>query len=286
MESSLVSIIVPCYNRGHLIGQCIDNLLLQTYNNIEIIIVDDGSQDNTEEIVSLYNDSRIKYYRYSPNKGACFARNYGIKKARGKYIAFQDSDDIWECDKIENQLSYLIQTDSDLVFCSMERISLDKKNSFIYPIRGFNNEENALKQLLYDNRISTQTILIKKEVADFVKFDVSFKKFQDWDFALHVAKSNYKISFLSKTLVKSVVQNDSITSLISGGKAYEHIYEKYEKYYLLNPEAHAQILKNMAWAYRKNSRIKALKYWKKSLKYKMDIKVLIRIILLQFHVSL
>ena len=90
----MVSVIIPTFNRAHLIGRAIKSVLNQTYQDFEIIVIDDGSTDNTGEIIRSFTDKRIKYIKkYKKNKGISVARNIGIKVARGKYIALLDSDD-------------------------------------------------------------------------------------------------------------------------------------------------------------------------------------------------
>ena len=112
-----ISVIIPTYNRAKSIIDSINSVLKQTYHNLEIIIIDDGSTDNTESLISNLNDDRIKYVKLNENKGANFARNEGIKIASGKYITFQDSDDLYHLDKIERQYKNLIKKKSDFDFC-------------------------------------------------------------------------------------------------------------------------------------------------------------------------
>src|SRR5690606_30975219 len=108
-EGALVSIIIPTYNRATLIGETIKSVLDQTYTNWELIIVDDGSIDDTRNIVSKFRSTKIKYY-YVEHSGLVGAvRNYGIRQASGEYIAFHDSDDLWVKNKLEFQLDLLSQ---------------------------------------------------------------------------------------------------------------------------------------------------------------------------------
>jgi glycosyltransferase involved in cell wall biosynthesis len=112
----LVSVIIPTYNRVHLIGESIESVLKQTYTNWELIIVDDGSSDDTESIVARYNNSKIRYIRF-PHFGILGkVRNCGIKIAKGEFIAFLDSDDLWREDKLDFQLKLFQAHDIDYTF--------------------------------------------------------------------------------------------------------------------------------------------------------------------------
>lgn len=102
--NALVSIIIPTYNRAHLIRRALDSAINQTFRKTEIIVVDDNSQDNTMEIVTSYKDERVRYIRHQENKGASAARNTGIRESKGRYIAFLDSDDEWLREKLEKQI--------------------------------------------------------------------------------------------------------------------------------------------------------------------------------------
>lgn len=100
----LVSVIIPTYNRGRLILDSVNSVLNQTYKNIELIVVDDCSTDDTKEVIESIKDSHIKYIKLEKNSGACIARNRGIEKSTGEFIAFNDSDDLWIPEKICRQL--------------------------------------------------------------------------------------------------------------------------------------------------------------------------------------
>lgn len=106
--SELVSIIMPSYNTDRFISESIKSVLAQTYTNWELIIIDDCSKDNTDAIVRPFlEDSRIKYLKNNQNFGAAISRNIAIQKARGKWIAFLDSDDLWRSEKLEKQISFM-----------------------------------------------------------------------------------------------------------------------------------------------------------------------------------
>jgi glycosyltransferase involved in cell wall biosynthesis len=105
--NDMVSIIMPSYNTAEYIGQAIESVLKQTYYNWELIIVDDYSNDRTNDIILQYNDKRILYFKNEKNLGAAISRNRALKQARGQWIAFLDSDDLWDSDKLEKQIEFM-----------------------------------------------------------------------------------------------------------------------------------------------------------------------------------
>lgn len=127
----LVSIIMPTYNSGHFIGKTIDSVLSQTYQNWEVIIVDDCSTDNTSKIVSSYTtkDNRIKYHRLDRNSGAAVARNKAVELSKGKYIAFIDSDDIWFPEKLSKQINFMEK--NNYTFTSTSYTKIDEEGNFL-----------------------------------------------------------------------------------------------------------------------------------------------------------
>ena len=105
--NDLVSVIMPSYNTGKYIGKSIESVINQTYSNWELIIVDDCSDDDTEEVVSVFKDERIKCFKNAFNSGAAISRNRALREAKGRWIAFLDSDDIWKPTKLEKQLEFM-----------------------------------------------------------------------------------------------------------------------------------------------------------------------------------
>ena len=114
----LVSVVVATYNRADLISETLDSILNQTYKIFELIVVDDGSSDNTEEIVKNYSDSRLKYIKTDNWGGPARPRNIGIRESKGEYIAFCDNDDLWEKNKLEKQLDIIKNNNAGLCFCN------------------------------------------------------------------------------------------------------------------------------------------------------------------------
>lgn len=123
----LVSIIMPSYNTAKFIDETVSSVLKQTYTNWELIIVDDCSTDNTDEVIEKYrSDPRIKYLKNEKNSGAAITRNYALREAKGRWIAFLDSDDLWTKDKLEKQISFM--EDNGYSFSYTNYIEIDEES--------------------------------------------------------------------------------------------------------------------------------------------------------------
>lgn len=127
INKDLVSIIMPSYNTAKYISESIDSVIEQTYKNWELIIVDDCSTDNTDEVVAQYADPRIIYLKNKKNSGAAVSRNKALRAAKGEWIAFLDSDDLWEPTKLEKQLKFMI--DNDYKFSCTGRDEIDENSN-------------------------------------------------------------------------------------------------------------------------------------------------------------
>ncbi|WP_294956573.1 glycosyltransferase family 2 protein [uncultured Fibrobacter sp.] len=205
----MISVVLPSYNRAHILPRAIESILGQTYKDIELIIVDDGSSDNTAEVVGRFSDSRIVYVRQE-NAGACAARNNGIAHARGDYIAFQDSDDIWHQDKLEKQLATLQNTGADVVFCRMNRMVGGEKVGLVsdYFHEGFLPKDEVPMS------IGTQTLVGKSEVFKQERFDSEMPRFQEFEMLVRAQKS-FSIYCMEEPLVDYLLQKDSISANVS-----------------------------------------------------------------------
>lgn len=228
-EKAKVSIIIPTYNRSHLLLRSVQSILNQTYKEFEIIIVDDGSIDNTEEVIKTIRDPRIKYIKNLENKGACAARNTGIKAAKYEYIAFQDSDDEWCPEKLEKQMECFKKAAPNVgvVYTGFQRIKNDIKTYIPSPSIP-KRSGNIHEILLNGNFVTTQVAIVKKECFDKVgMFDERLPRLQDWELWIRVSKY-YCFEFIDEPLVKAYYQIDSISSnhgaLI---QAWELILEKH-----------------------------------------------------------
>ena len=121
----LVSIVMPSYNTAKYIADSIQSVINQTYSNWELLIVDDCSTDNTEEIVASFNDERIRFIKKDKNSGAADSRNVALRAAVGKWIAFLDSDDTWEREKLEKQIRFMENGNYHFSYTRYEEINED-----------------------------------------------------------------------------------------------------------------------------------------------------------------
>lgn len=234
MEETLISVVIPTYNRKEKLPECIESVLSQSYKNIEVIVVDDASTDGTEELFTQLSDKRVRYLRYEKNQGACHARNYGASYARGEVLAFQDSDDTWHRDKLEKQYAYLISCGADLCFCGMNRVA-ENGNRFYFPVHAFHGER-ALEEFLAENRASTQTMLMHKYVWEKLRFDENIKRYQDWDFGIRAAEA-FVCCYLTEALVESEVGADSISARVQSYPHLLHLYHKHKALYEQYPNS-------------------------------------------------
>ncbi len=212
-----VSVILPTFNRATLIPRAIRSVLTQSYKDLELIIIDDGSIDNTEDIIKnlMQSDHRIKYYKSSINKGVSNARNIGIKIAAGKYIAFQDSDDEWLPGKLEKQVSLLesLSTDIGVIYCYAFWANHPKKK--VMHVKDiFPDEPNVFKKMLglKMGNFILQSCLFRRQVFEKCGFfDERFKVTGDREFFIRISKS-FKFYCLQEYLVKRYKTENSLKS--------------------------------------------------------------------------
>ncbi|CEI73874.1 glycosyltransferase family 2 protein [Romboutsia hominis] len=240
MKENLVSIITPMYNSGKFIRNTIESVLNQTYEDWEMIIVDDCSKDESPEIVKSYTkkDERIKYIRVSENKGVSNARNVALKNASGRYIAFLDSDDIWETTKLEKQIRFMKEKNCAISFTSYELINEEnqKLNKVVRVPKSVD-----YKTLLKGNVLGCLTVVIDKSKLNF-DIKMSGVRHEDYVLWLSILKRGYIAYGLDEVLAQ---YRKSLTSL-SGNKIKSamwtwNIYRNIEKiplhksiYYFVN----------------------------------------------------
>ena len=180
--SPKVSVIIPTFNRGKTLKRAIDSVLKQTFKEIELIVIDDGSQDGTSEIVAQYKN--ITYLKQT-NQGVSFSRNIGIKKSAGEYIAFLDSDDEWLPEKLETQLKFLGEN-SEYVWVHTEEIWV-RNGVRVNPMK--KHKKGGGDQFLPSLElclISPSSVMIKRELLEKEKFDETLEVCEDFDLWLRL----------------------------------------------------------------------------------------------------
>lgn len=209
-----ISVIIPTYNRSHCIVRAVESVLRQTYPVQEMIIVDDCSQDNTEEVLQQIDDPRIRYYRLPQNRGAGGARNFGVEKAQYDLIAFHDSDDEWVANKIEKQMAYWEQhPDCGLIYSAYDVLLPNRTYHVVPDMReGRKLEGDILYELLFMNSIGAPTVVMKRQIFHEVGgFDETMRSLEDWDFAIKVAKK-YPIGFVPEILLNVTYSEEGVSS--------------------------------------------------------------------------
>jgi glycosyltransferase involved in cell wall biosynthesis len=178
---SEISVLMPVYNAANYIAEAINSILNQTFTNFELIIVNDGSTDNSHEIISSFNDSRIKYFQNDGNKGLAFVRNRLIELSGCKYIAFLDSDDIAAKNRLEVEYNFL-KSNVHIGIVSSSVKSLDNYGNQNFKSWKFNLNEMQLKtHLLFYNPIVTSTVMFKKEILSNEIFRKEYPPCEDYD---------------------------------------------------------------------------------------------------------
>lgn len=202
-----VSVIIPCYNSSRYITQAIHSVLLQEEFILEIICIDDCSQDDTVEIIEKIRTKNgiVKLIKNDVNSGPATSRNIGLDAARGDYIAFLDSDDYWISGKIETQLLYILREGYDCVF---SKFIIESDNAINKDI---SIKSISLNKLIFKNYISTSSVLMKKNNYRFLN---ELRYSEDYDFWLRLAISGYKLGFITSPLYirKEAKDNTSLSN--------------------------------------------------------------------------
>lgn len=241
----LVSIIIPTYNREHLIGETLNSVISQTYTNWECIVVDDDSNDNTKEVMQSYsnNDERIKFYNRPDykQKGASSCRNYGLERSNGDYIQFLDSDDIISREKLENQVK-LLEEDShnSLATCKWGRFKSDLKDGEIYHnFKSYNDFIEPLELLDALGKslgfFPLHAYLIRRSLIKKSGYWNEYLAMNDdAEFMIRVIINSDKICFASNCIAfYRLPQNDNVSSYSDERKAIDALNSwKLIEYYL------------------------------------------------------
>ena len=202
-----VSIIMPTYNRKNIISESINSVINQTFKNFELIIIDDGSDDGTEEYIfkqyaSYIESKNIKYFKLN-HKGVSAARNFGLNNSSGNLIAYLDSDNQWDCNFLHIMVNELnIHEDSNCAYCGVKVNNRTKNKEYIL------NDEFDRKKLLKSNFIDLNSFIHARQLYDnFGGFDTNLKRLVDWDLLIRYTKKNIPIH-VEKVLVNYIIDNE------------------------------------------------------------------------------
>lgn len=225
----LVSVIMPTYNCGKFIAEAIDSVLAQSMTDWEIQIVDDCSTDNTQEIVGAYQEKHqnIHYYRLPENSGPAVARTEAMKRAKGKYIAFLDSDDRWHPEKLEKQIRYM--TENNISFSCTAYGQMDEAGKELPLLCIPPKKTNYQKMLRLSNPIGNSTVMYDRTVLGDFEVPV-IKKRNDFALWLQILKKTPYCGGIDQTLAMYRVRSNSVSSRkLQQIKYHWYLYHEIEK---------------------------------------------------------
>jgi len=264
-ESPKVSVIIPTYNRPKLLLRAINSVVTQTYTNLEIIVIDNASTDNIEEIVKNFNDNRIKYLRHDENRGGSAARNAGIKNATGEYISFLDDDDEILPEKIQRQI-YKFKTSSaevGIIYCGASYFCDGKEVKKHIP----RHRGNLFREILKKCIMASPTPLIKKSILLKTNlYDVSLPSCQDWDLWIQISQL-CEIDFIDDILAIYHIHGNQISTNIDNKiQALQLLIQKYMQHLNDNKNILAFHYRHLSYLFCLNGNISdSFKYAKKTL---------------------
>ncbi len=214
----VISVILPVYNGEKTIQKTIESVLNQTFSEFELIVINDGSQDSTLNVVSSIQDARIKVFSY-PNSGQPASRNRGIVNAAGEYISFIDADDLWTPDKLESQLKALQENPQAAVAYSWTDY-IDECGQFLRQGPHYNFRGDVYARLLLADFVGSGSnpLICRQALAEVGGFDDSLSNAHDWDMWLRLA-ARYHFVPVPSTQILYRLSNNSMSSNVSGMEA-------------------------------------------------------------------
>ncbi len=260
-----VSVVIPTYNRTDLLRRALKSVLRQSYANLEIIIVDDGSEFSPKHIIAEFNDNRVRLYCLE-HGNANIARNYGIKNATGKYIAMLDNDDIWFENHIEDCLSMIEKTGADGIYGSLFIKKEGHEDRLIQSRELYRHESMADYLLSTVFGAQTSTLFTTSQSSKDVLWDPDLISHQDYDFVIRFSKK-YKMIPKIEPSVAYYAYSDSLSSNVDCN-SYEIFAKRYYKD--INPRIYYRFcLDLLSYAKKTNQKNKYIKFFRKeAVRYK------------------
>ena len=237
----LVSIIMPSYNTADFIDRSIKSVINQTYTDWELIIVDDCSTDNTEEIVNSFSDERIKFFKNETNSGAAVSRNKALREASGRWIAFLDSDDLWHPEKLERQIAFMVENDYKFTFTDYRIHQNGEWLPYVYTAPNVVNKRK-MKDYCY---FSTITVMYDREFIGLIQIE-PVKKNNDYAMWLRIIEKTPAYRF--PECLSYYIKHEGSISSGSKLKLIKHHYILWRVAEKKNPiSAVLLTLRNLFW---------------------------------------
>jgi glycosyltransferase involved in cell wall biosynthesis len=212
-----VSVVIPTYSRARYIGEAVRSVLSQTYRDLEVIVVDDGSTDDTEQVLAALADSRMRYL-VQAHRGASAALNHGWRAARGEYIGRLDSDDVWQLNLLQ-ELVPLLDHDDSVGLAYARARWMDAQGLPLTPILGASEKfrGRTLESLLYGDFVCPMALLLRREALESVGgFDESLSASVDWDLWIRLA-SSWRFAYRDRVLAWYRCHGENLTAVASSG---------------------------------------------------------------------
>ena len=257
MNHPKVSVIIPTYNRADLLPRTIESVLNQTFRNFELIVVDDGSTDNTREVVKKFEekDLRVKYIWQENSGGPARPMNVGLKISQGEYIAFLEDDDEWLPEKLQRQLEVFQNSKKEnlgFVGCNVLIVNKERKTTKIYNMSEHDDEKLLEKLLIGFFFFNFSMLVIKREVIDKIGFlDEKLELAVDQDICLRIAQK-HNFNFVPTPLIKYHIHGENISRISSYNKQlteWLYMVSKHKDLYKRYPKIYSNKLKNLGTLY-------------------------------------
>jgi glycosyltransferase involved in cell wall biosynthesis len=246
-ETPLVSVVIPAYNAGRFVADAVRSVLAQTYTNVEVVVIDDGSTDDTRQVMEQFaGDPRVRYH-HQPNAGVSSARNSGIQMARGEFIGLCDADDLWMPNKLELQLPcFSGRPELGVVYCKPLHVDINDQ-----PLESYQTDRYSGKisdKLLLGNFVTGSTSLIRKECFDAVGFyDTSLKTCEDYDLWLRIS-TKYEFFYLDQATYRYRQWDGQVSVSRNEPQFYEDAIRVKRAFLAANPGLARPSLVSDLWA--------------------------------------